>query len=250
MPYVNFMERRDLAKDHPNFILIDEQGQLSLSGWAQAHHIPNLHYTCLNSQAIHQWALEQVKAIMDMGYDGVFVDNYCPLLECHGHRLGKHKHDWPGKSNTEVYYELLGKIYQLVKSYGSDKAIQINSTINDDLWKYCDSQMDENIVYGGDSAERSGKWQRVWRRYFSEIAEPLMESIIEVDEEVMERYFEGQEPTEEELSKLMVRAVAEGSLIPVLCVSGKTGGGMSELLDALALCTLPPDQCKRTRRRR
>ncbi|MFH1265340.1 MAG: elongation factor G, partial [Planctomycetota bacterium] len=80
----------------------------------------------------------------------------------------------------------------------------------------------------------------------SEISEPLMESIIEVDEEVMERYFEGQEPTEEELSKLIVRAVAEGSLIPVICVSGKTGRGMAELLDALALCTLPPGACKRT----
>jgi len=80
----------------------------------------------------------------------------------------------------------------------------------------------------------------------SEISEPLMESIIEVDEEVMERYFEGQAPTEEELSRLIVLAVAEGSLIPVICVSGKTGGGMPELLDALALCTLPPDQCKRT----
>ncbi len=79
----------------------------------------------------------------------------------------------------------------------------------------------------------------------SEISEPLMESIIEVDEAVMERYFEGREPTEEELSQLIARAVAEGSLIPVICVSGKTGGGVPELLDALALCTLPPNQCKR-----
>lgn len=80
----------------------------------------------------------------------------------------------------------------------------------------------------------------------AEISESLLESIIEVDEEVMERYFEGAQPTEEELSRLIVRAVAEGTLIPMVCVSGKTGGGVAELLDALAMCALPPDILKRT----
>ncbi len=80
----------------------------------------------------------------------------------------------------------------------------------------------------------------------AEISEPLLESIIEVDEQVMERYFEGTQPSEEELSRLIVQAVAEGSLIPVVCTSGKTGVGVGELLDALALCALPPGQVKRT----
>jgi len=80
----------------------------------------------------------------------------------------------------------------------------------------------------------------------SEISESLMESIIEVDEEVMERYFEGEQPTKEELSRLIGQAVAEGSLIPIVCLSGKTGDGVKELLDAMALCTLPPNVIKRT----
>jgi elongation factor G len=80
----------------------------------------------------------------------------------------------------------------------------------------------------------------------AEISESLLESIIEVDEEVTERYFEGTPPTEEELSRLIVRAVAEGHLIPIVCVSAKTGVGLPELLDALALCSLPPDCIKRT----
>jgi len=80
----------------------------------------------------------------------------------------------------------------------------------------------------------------------NEISESLLESIIEVDEEVMERYFEGELPTDEELSRLIVRAVAEGSLIPMVCVSGKTGAGVDELLDALAMCALPPDSIERT----
>jgi elongation factor G len=74
----------------------------------------------------------------------------------------------------------------------------------------------------------------------NEIREPLMESIIEVDEAVMERYFEGTPPTEEELSRLIVRAVRAGTLIPMVCCSAKTGVGLTELLDAVALCGLSP----------
>jgi elongation factor G len=75
----------------------------------------------------------------------------------------------------------------------------------------------------------------------AELSESLLETIIEVDEAVTERYFEGTPPTDEEVSRLIVRAVAEGSLVPIVCVSGKTGGGLPELIDAMALCALPPN---------
>ncbi len=78
-----------------------------------------------------------------------------------------------------------------------------------------------------------------------DIHEGLIESIIEVDEAVMERYFEGTEPSEEELARLMSQAIATGSLIPILCVSGKTEVGFGELLDGLALCGLSPDLVSR-----
>ena len=45
----------------------------------------------------------------------------------------------------------------------------------------------------------------------AEISESLLESIIEVDEEVMERYFEGTPPSDEEIARLIVKAVAQGS---------------------------------------
>jgi len=80
----------------------------------------------------------------------------------------------------------------------------------------------------------------------AEISQSLLESIIEVDEEVTERYFEGVQPTDEEIARLMLQAVAEGSLVPMVCVSGKTGVGLPELLDTLALCALPPGRVKRT----
>ncbi|MCA9153468.1 MAG: elongation factor G [Pirellulaceae bacterium] len=80
----------------------------------------------------------------------------------------------------------------------------------------------------------------------NEIRDPLLESIIEVDEAVMERYFEGTMPTDEELAGLISRAVAGGTLIPIVCVSGKTEAGLTELLDAIVQCGLSPAEVPRT----
>ena len=74
----------------------------------------------------------------------------------------------------------------------------------------------------------------------NEISESLVESIIEVDEAVMEKYFEGELPTKEQLEALMVRAISEGTLVPILCLSTKTKSGVEELLDFLAGSALPP----------
>ncbi|MCA9149202.1 MAG: elongation factor G [Planctomycetales bacterium] len=79
----------------------------------------------------------------------------------------------------------------------------------------------------------------------AEMRERLIESIIEVDEEIMERYFEGDVPSDDELAQLMKRAVAAGTLIPILACSAKNDVGIAELLDFLPACTLAPDQVKR-----
>lgn len=74
----------------------------------------------------------------------------------------------------------------------------------------------------------------------------LVESIIETDEEVMMRYLEGEAPSPEEIQRLIVPAIAKGTFIPILCCSSKTGVGVPELLDALAMCALPPSAVRRT----
>ncbi|MGL6225366.1 MAG: elongation factor G [Thermoguttaceae bacterium] len=74
-----------------------------------------------------------------------------------------------------------------------------------------------------------------------EIHENLIETIVTADEAAMEKYLEGTMPSEEELKKLLVQAVLDGTLVPILCVSGKTKLGLHEMLDALAMCALPPN---------
>ncbi len=70
----------------------------------------------------------------------------------------------------------------------------------------------------------------------NEIHEALIESIIEVDETVMERYFEGTPPTDEQVANLIVHAVADGTLVPIVCCSAKNNIGVTEILEAIAKC--------------
>jgi elongation factor G len=74
----------------------------------------------------------------------------------------------------------------------------------------------------------------------AEISESVMESIIEADEAVMEKYLEGEMPSQEELQRLCGEAVRQGTLTPIVCVSTKTGVGVDELLSVLMQAALPP----------
>ncbi len=76
----------------------------------------------------------------------------------------------------------------------------------------------------------------------NKIHTPLLDSIVEVDEAVMEKYLEGKMPSNEELSRLIVDAVSSHTLIPILSISAKTGVGVQELIDALKMCALPPSK--------
>lgn len=80
----------------------------------------------------------------------------------------------------------------------------------------------------------------------NDINEGLIEQVVTADEEVMERYLEGEMPSEEELSRLLVQAVASGDLVPIFCISAKQKIGLDELLDAFTMCALPPGVVERT----
>ena len=78
------------------------------------------------------------------------------------------------------------------------------------------------------------------------ISEAVLESIIEADEAVMEKYFEGQLPSQDDLNRLSAEALRQGTITPIVCVSTKAGIGIDELLAVLLQCTLPPTAVART----
>ncbi len=78
------------------------------------------------------------------------------------------------------------------------------------------------------------------------LSEKAMETIIEVDDEVMEKYFEGEVPANDVLMRLAAQGVAKGTIVPVVCVSAKLGVGLSELIDLVAAIGTPPGAIERT----
>jgi elongation factor G len=67
---------------------------------------------------------------------------------------------------------------------------------------------------------------RQWR-------DKLLETIAENDEEMMEAYLEGTEPSEEQLVAAIRRATIAGGITPVLCGSAFKNKGVQPMLDAI-----------------
>nr|CAA52336.1 elongation factor G [Aquifex pyrophilus] len=63
--------------------------------------------------------------------------------------------------------------------------------------------------------------------------EKMIETIVETDDELMEKYLEAQEITLEELRKALRKATINRQLVPVLCGSAFKNKGVQPLLDAV-----------------
>ena len=61
----------------------------------------------------------------------------------------------------------------------------------------------------------------------------LMEAVAESDEELLEKFFSGEEFTDEEFSRGLVSGIAAGSIVPVLTGCALDGKGIKEFMDTL-----------------
>lgn len=62
----------------------------------------------------------------------------------------------------------------------------------------------------------------------------ILDQIVELDENLMEKYLGGEEPNYEALHAPFEKAMDEGHVIPICFTDAKTGVGIPELLDAIA----------------
>ena len=62
--------------------------------------------------------------------------------------------------------------------------------------------------------------------------EALTEAIAETDEELMEKYFGGEEFTEEEFARGLLNGIAGGSIVPILTCCSMKNEGITEVLEA------------------
>ncbi|EKE25317.1 MAG: hypothetical protein ACD_5C00211G0001 [uncultured bacterium] len=61
----------------------------------------------------------------------------------------------------------------------------------------------------------------------------LIEAIVENDEEVMEKYLAGEEPSYDELKRILRKAVISLQIFPVLCGSALKNKGVQKMIDAV-----------------
>ncbi len=68
----------------------------------------------------------------------------------------------------------------------------------------------------------------------------LIENIAEANDDLLERYLEGEEISLDELNEGLRGAVAGGKLVPVVCGSGLLNIGIPQVLDVIAQCMPSP----------
>ncbi len=83
-----------------------------------------------------------------------------------------------------------------------------------------------------------------------EIREMLMESVAESDEELLEKYFNGEEFTQEEIQEGLRKGVISGEIVPVICGATLENIGLHSLLNMIndyspSPADMPPKQGKR-----
>ncbi|MBQ3135869.1 MAG: elongation factor G [Clostridia bacterium] len=65
----------------------------------------------------------------------------------------------------------------------------------------------------------------------AEYRQKLIDSVVEMDDELMEKYFEGIEPSVEEIKKVIRKATIANDMVPVCCGTSYRNKGVQPLLD-------------------
>jgi len=61
----------------------------------------------------------------------------------------------------------------------------------------------------------------------------LIEHVVEQDEELLEKYLEGEEPTKEEIKRVIRQSTIDNTMVPVVCGTSYRNKGVQKLLDAI-----------------
>lgn len=151
-------------KDHPEFIEVDAQGNLKRTGFWESEDAKNMYTTCPAVPEYQEAMIAWVRKIMELGADGVFVDNLGPRVPCFGPKFGKHKHLYDDPNHA--FAMLLKRVREVVKQYKPDGAMLGNSasplSLPREYWKYLDAEMLESYICTWVSKDRWFDWHNHW----------------------------------------------------------------------------------------
>jgi len=72
--------------------------------------------------------------------------------------------------------------------------------------------------------------------------EKLLEGIVSADDELLEKYLDGQEIEPEKLNECFVKSIVSGNVIPILCCSNRKDIGVKEILETIANFAPSPEE--------
>lgn len=72
----------------------------------------------------------------------------------------------------------------------------------------------------------------------------LVESIVEADDDLMESYLGGDEISADQIAGVFIKALVEGTIVPIVFTDARKEIGITELLDLITKCVPSPVQAK------
>ncbi len=72
--------------------------------------------------------------------------------------------------------------------------------------------------------------------------EKLLDAVVEIDDELMSKYLEGEEIAPDQLAAALRKAVAAGAVVPIFATSALTNKGIQPLLDGIVAVTPSPGE--------
>jgi elongation factor G len=87
-------------------------------------------------------------------------------------------------------------------------------------------------IYNGTTCEDAEIWEEK-KEKVSELHDMIVESVAETSEELMEKFFEGEEFTDEEIKKALRVGILKGELVPIIVGSAQNKIGIHTLLDMI-----------------
>jgi hypothetical protein len=163
IPYVHFTDIHSFYSDqdiflfqHPEILLKDSNSKwvhIPMDGTDRVYRL----MVCTNNPSYCKLSLDYVKKIMDWGSDGLFIDNTNKRIECFAHKSKKtvnpefepyvHEHIYPEDSHNYAFTRFLESVRAIVKSYGNDKVVLLNSGIGEEFQKHGDICEWESFIF-------------------------------------------------------------------------------------------------------
>ncbi len=133
------------------------------------------------------------------------------------------------------FYEVFG---QITERLGANAvAIQLPIGAEADLKGIVDLVKMKGVIYNDDD-KLGSTYQYIeipedLKEKAAEFRATLIEKVAETDDELMEKFFSGEEPSEDEIKAAIRRATLRNDMMPVICGSSYKNKGVQPMLDAV-----------------